>query len=575
MNHDQLMKKGKKFLINFSIIWIILSGIENIVSAWPCKFKALSLFRQYDKFIHLKTILIHKDLSIITGLILIFLSYRLYKRMKVAWMIMLIILPVSLVLKITKYHTFINVPIIVEAFVICTLIAYYRDFNRESDPISLKVGITIALGSMGLIVIHSTIGLFLLKNQYIHIQSFTDAFIKSIKLLFYMDTSTIEPRSKIAQIYGESIIAINIICLILSLILILKPLIYQRAISNMDRIKVREYLMRYAHNPISYVAIEKDKKYFFSRNVDGVIAYVVCSGVAVCVADPICNEQDMVILLSEFISFCKANELSICFYHSSEKYLYEFTKMGFGVLKYGEEAMFQLDTYSLSGKKTAKVRQAINNANRLGIQVLEYKPLEKRDPSVEEEIKDVSKEWLSFKKSGELSFMLGSISLEQPMDRRYFIAMDENKKIQGFVVFVPFLGGAGYYADVTRRRKNAPIGVMEKIIISAFDKMKEEGVLWGSLGLAPLVNVRENEERKQVTSRILEFIYENLNQFYGFKTLYQYKKKYGPTAWNPKFIVYYPAVFTPKIAYAILKATNPRGVKDYLLSQIKLIYNKK
>lgn len=343
----------------------------------------------------------------------------------------------------------------------------------------------------------------------------------------------------------------------------------QKIVSNEDRTKVREYLKKYGYNSISYLALEKDKEYFFSENIEGAVAYVISSGVAVCSGDPICDEDDFIQLLSEFISYCKENELRICFCQTSSKFMNEFNKLGFGFIKYGEEAMFDLETYTTSGKKAAKIRQAINNANRLGVEVFEYKPLKNKDIIIEKEILEVSNEWLSFKKSGELSFMLGTISLDKPMDRRYFIAVDTDKKILGFVVFVPFLDGKGYYADVTRRRKDAPIGVMEKIMINAFNEMKVEGVKWGSLGVAPLANVREDKQKIQITSFVLEFIYKNINNFYGFKSLHQYKKKYGPTMWESRFLVYYPKIFTPKIAYSIIKAKNPGGVKDLLINQIK------
>ncbi|WP_248482909.1 bifunctional lysylphosphatidylglycerol flippase/synthetase MprF [Tepidibacter aestuarii] len=343
----------------------------------------------------------------------------------------------------------------------------------------------------------------------------------------------------------------------------------EQIVSSEDRTKVRRYLKKYGYNSISYLALEKDKKYFFSKNIDGAVIYVISSGVAVCSGDPICDEDDAVQLLSEFISYCKEKEFRICFCQISGKFINEFNKLGFGFIKYGEEAMFDLETYTTCGKKAAKIRQAINNANRLGVEIFEYKPLENKDTTIEKEILEVSNEWLSFKKSGELSFMLGSISLDNPMDRRYFIAVDSDKKILGFVVFVPFLGGKGYYADVTRRRADAPIGVMEKIMINAFNEMKNEGVKWGSLGVAPLANVREDKEKIQISLFIMEFIYKNINNFYGFKSLHQYKKKYGPTRWESRFLAYYPKIFTPKIAYSIIKVKNPNGFKDLIINQIK------
>lgn len=44
-------------------------------------------------------------------------------------------------------------------------------------------------------------------------------------------------------------------------------------------------------------------------------------------------------------------------------------------------------------------------------------------------------------------------------------------------------------ADVTRHGKDAPSGVMETIIYEAFQVFKEEGIGYGSLGVAPLAGL--------------------------------------------------------------------------------------
>ena len=45
-------------------------------------------------------------------------------------------------------------------------------------------------------------------------------------------------------------------------------------------------LNKYGYNPVSYVSLEDDKKYYFGRDTEGVIAYVVVVGAAVCAGDP-------------------------------------------------------------------------------------------------------------------------------------------------------------------------------------------------------------------------------------------------------------------------------------------------
>lgn len=562
----------RKIIIDFSILFIILSGLENIFLSFPHRFSLIrSLGLSYSLFSP-ETIAIHRAMSTIVGLIMVFVCYRLYKRMRMAWFITILVLPLSLVLRILRYHDIINAFSIPELCAIIILLLFYKDFHKTSDPINFKWGLSLAIISIGLVLINTAFGLLYFRHHFNNIYDFTDAITKSLQLLFYMDVSVIEPRTKLAFFFGRSSILLNWTSITAAVFLILKPLIYQPFISKHDREKVREYLYLYADNPISYVAVEEDKKYFFSSDVKGAVAYVIAGGVAVCAGDPICKEEDAAILLGQFVTYCKQNDLDICFCQVASKYLPYFKSLNFGSIKYGEEAMFDLQQYNISGGKAAKVRQAINNANREGIVVVEYKPLDKRDKELEAQIEEVSNEWLSIKKSSELSFMLGSVGLDNPMDRRYFIAIDGNSRLLGFTVFTPFADKKGYYADVTRRRKDAPMGVMEKIIITGFETMKAEGLLCGSLGLAPLANIKDEGSKKSLIDSLLEFIYENLNNFYGFKTLHQYKKKYNPSHWEPRYLAYYPKLFTPKIAYAIIKAQNPKGVTDFILTQIKQIF---
>ncbi|MBZ9688313.1 DUF2156 domain-containing protein [Clostridium estertheticum] len=480
----------RNIIINTAVFLTVMLGIENILYEYYYRIHVVSYISKYFYFFSPEILALHRTISVITGFVLIFTSCRLYKRMRMAWLISISMLSVSMLMHVLNFHSVFKPAIIVEFIVIIILAFNYKNFKRASDPISLR-------------------------NSIFLDQPFVTAF---------------------------------------------------------DKEKVRKLLHKYGENSLSYNAIEDDKKYFFSYNVEGVIVYTAAAGVAVCAGDPICSDKDMPLLITEFITHCKQNDFDICFCHTLEKHIPLYTFLGFGKTKCGEEAMFDLETYNLAGGKAAKIRNAINHASALGVTISEYKPLEKREKLIEQQINDVSDEWLKNKNSSELSFMLGTISLDNPMDRRYFAAYDNEKEMLGFIVFSPFIGGNGYLADVTRRRNNAPIGVMEKITIEAFDKMKLEGVKWGTLGLAPLVNAAEEGG---VAGKLFEFVYKKLNSFYGFKGLYHYKKKYGPTVWENRYIVYYPKLFTPKIAYSIIKAQNPKGVGDFLLVQLKLFWGLK
>ncbi|SHI00945.1 DUF2156 domain-containing protein [Clostridium grantii] len=564
------MKKEKfgiiKILVqNLAILMIVFSGIANIVLSMPYRFDELSFFGNYYSKINTETMAIHGALKSIIGFILLTLSYRLYKRMKSAWIITLVTIGISATLHIVNSYTIFNFFTMFEIFIILVLGFSYKDFTRSSDPLSTKNAIMLALLSIVFVVINTAIRLFQLRANYNGVVYFWDSIVNSIKLLFLMDTSVIKATTNLGKIYVDASIGLNWVFIISALLLVLKPIVYNPIISSKDRKKVLELVNNYGQNPMSYLAIEKDKKYFFGNLSEGVIAYGLVKDVMVCCGDMICAEEEAPLFIKEFMSFCKRNKYSVIFINVTDKFLSLYNDLGFQSVKYGEDATFKLSEYNLAGGKIAKVRAAINHANKAGILVSEYKPLEHKDMKIENEINEVSNEWLKSKKSGELSFMLGGVGLEEPLGRRYFFAKDANDKILGFVVFVPYDANKGYLADITRRRNDAPQGVLEKIIYDAFMIMKEEGVVWGNMGLVPLANLREENEKVKTVTLLFEFIYENLNNFYGFKPLYKAKEKYAPTHWVPRYLVYNPKLITPQMAYAIVKIQNPKGIKDYIL----------
>ena len=210
------------------------------------------------------------------------------------------------------------------------------------------------------------------------------------------------------------------------------------------------------------------------------------------------------------------------------------------------------------------MRMNINHAAKAGVTVSEYRPLEKRDPEIEQAFDRVTDEWLGQKKSSLLSFTMGTAGLEKPMDKRYFYARDKDNQIVAFFVFVPFLGKDGYMADVTRHGNGAPGGVMETIIYEAFQVFKNEGIHYGSLGVAPLAGL--DDEKAELVEKLLRFVYDHLNECYGFKDLYRAKEKYSPTEWIPAYYIYLPKFPTPDMFYAVVKIQNNNVIREAVQS---------
>ena len=489
---------------------------------------------------------------------LLVVAFNLYQRKRRAWLISVIALSVSLFIYLgLHYHIVTVVIIIMQIYALCILLLSQDFFRRPSGIISVKNAGIMAGLILVAVFFNAATGYFVLRGNVEAPLSFSKSLSGTIGMIFDPGEGILQGRT-----YELFIFFFVWLSIAVCIFMMLRTAAINKSFTKTRQERARELVKKYGQNSVSYLALEEDKNLFFGKDADGVIAYGIVGGTVVVLGDPICAPDDFLILLAEFKSFCSDSSFECVFLGTTDVFIEQYTMLGYSHIKCGEEARFYLPEYSLSGGKMANLRAKINKANTDNIKTVEYKPLEKRDPDIEKKMHLISQQWLKDKKSGQLGFTQGSLGLDDPMDRRYFYATGENGEIVAFHIFTPFAGMNGYGADITRRVHDAPRNVTEKINLDAFMVFKEEGVEWGTMGLAPLVNEHPDSGEDE-GSKLLEFVYEHFNRFYGFKALYLAKDKYHPTVWVPNYFVYSTKTLTPEMAFAIVKIQSPGGIKDY------------
>jgi len=222
--------------------------------------------------------------------------------MRMAWVISICMLSVSMLMHVLNFHSVFKPAIIVEIIVIIILCFNYKNFRRASDPISLRNSIFLGVIVIFLIFINTCFATYELNIRLLSINGLDYAVLRTLRMLFLIDFSTLGHLSMRELVFVRTETAINWTGVLVALFFILKPLVYQSFVTPFDKEKVRKLLDKYGENSLSYSAIEDDKKYYFGYNVEGVIVYTIAAGVAVCAGDPICSEVDMPLLITEFIN---------------------------------------------------------------------------------------------------------------------------------------------------------------------------------------------------------------------------------------------------------------------------------
>lgn len=331
------------------------------------------------------------------------------------------------------------------------------------------------------------------------------------------------------------------------------------------RAQLENWVRRYGKNSTSYVLLEGPKRYFTSPRVDGFIAYQIRAGVPVIGGDPVCDPNDGHALLKEFDA--AMNGRPVCAYQVSPELLRAYRCAGFEDVQIGNEAIFDLTSFTLAGGQMELVRAATNKARREGVVILEHHPFALGAAEVNKELRAVSDEWLEAKGNHEMGFLLGSLDFARRSAKRYFVARSGGGKgrIEGFIVCEPIYGRNGYYLDCTRRRVDAIRGTMELLTSEIFRLLRDEGYDIASMGLAPLAKLDDPDlGRHPRLTKLMKFAYERVEGAYDFKHLYRYKAKYHPHAWERRYLCFNQRTLSPRMLYAIVQVRNAISVRDIL-----------
>ncbi len=329
------------------------------------------------------------------------------------------------------------------------------------------------------------------------------------------------------------------------------PVAWRRYRSLLGESLVVQLAWQHGHDSISYFAKQADKRHF---TVDdrAFIGFRVKNRVAIAAGDPVGHGVSIDHSIQEFVRVCRTNDWIPVFYEASDRHLESYHRAGLRWFKIGEEAVLDLPSWSLEGGKVAKVRQFINKVKREAPDLLarEYARSSAPDPGVDDQLKEISSEWLARKKGGEMGFNLGVFQIEDLADKRTLVAQRANGRVEAFVTWLPYRAGRAVVLDAMRYREEAQPGIMDLLIAQSAMLFKQEGLQAASLAMAPMANADDDAPVSRYDKGV-RLIFEHFSSVYGYRTLFQYKKKFNPI-WEPRYLVFPSPHQLLRIGYALV-----------------------
>jgi phosphatidylglycerol lysyltransferase len=313
-----------------------------------------------------------------------------------------------------------------------------------------------------------------------------------------------------------------------------------------ERERTESVLEQYARTPLDLFKLWPEKSYFFSPSGQCVIAYRLAANVAVALGDPVGPGREIEPTVRDFLEMCEEKGWRAAFYQTLPDFLPTYRRLRLKKLKIGDEAMVDLQEFSLEGKSKRDVRSKLHHFDDLGIRVVEYQPPAPDD--VIAQMKVVSDQWLEIPGRRERSFTVGHFDAGYLRSHPVLTVEDTTGTVLAFINLIS-VNCSEITGDLMRHRTDVPNGVMDYLFAKLFEYAKQRGYARVSLGMAPMTGFQEHEEA-QWEERLIHGLFQKLNFVFSFRGLRRYKAKFA-TSWEPRYLIYKSRLELPRIALAL------------------------
>lgn len=323
---------------------------------------------------------------------------------------------------------------------------------------------------------------------------------------------------------------------------------------------VEGILARHAENPSAFLALNDETCHFTVDGIDGVIAYrlagrrtIVQLGGVFAGPDP---ATDQVLLLAAFLDFAHVQRRKVVAVQLMRQDAELYARYGFTVNQLGADYARELSGFGLRGKKHMQLRNKVSRARRAGVSVAEADS-GRLGPQLDE----IDQAWLRSKGRHvkELRLMVGQRGGPAQPSRRLFAALDPAGSVLAYVSFSPVYGSRpGWLHDLSRRRPDAPPGVLELIVVTAIETFQAEQASHLHFGFTPFTSLspeHEVEGASWVAGRILRFLAKHGSAVYPAASQLAYKEKWGLDLVQPEYIAFQGGISLRRL-WSLLRVTN-------------------
>jgi lysylphosphatidylglycerol synthetase-like protein (DUF2156 family) len=488
----------------------------------------------------------------LAGLALIGLGRGILRGQHLAWQVAVVLLGGTLVLHLLAGGD-VEESLLALAILVL-LVVNRREFTASADWPSMRSAVVaLVLGAVAITVLAAaSIELFahvgVHRNHYA-ISWWTAWWAAAQRMVGV--TSTALPH-RLDRFLAPTLLVIGIALVAITLFLVSRPVVDRRLTSGRAaEFRARDIVRRHGDSTLDYFALRSDKQWFFHR--DSLVAYAVYGGICLISPDPIgpLNEREQV--WDAFRAFADGHGWIPAVMGAGEAWLPVYQESGMHNVYLGDEAVVDVQHFSLAGGEKKGLRQANNRVQKRGYTVTFHDP-SRIDGALSEELIGL----MSKSRQGEhergFSMMLGRVFDPRDTGLLLTVVRGPDGRAAAMCQFVPAPGIRGYSLDLMRRDPaDHPNGLLDFALCSTIEHLREGGSEGLSLNFAAMRSTLAGEKGDGAVQRAERWFLKRLSSFAQIESLWLFNAKYAP-AWLPRYVVFDTAEHLVPVVMAIFRA---------------------
>jgi lysyl-tRNA synthetase, class II len=304
---------------------------------------------------------------------------------------------------------------------------------------------------------------------------------------------------------------------------------------------------------LSFFATRDDKSVVWSNNRQAGIAYRVQSGVMLASGDPFGEPSLWPEAISNFLLRAREFGWTPAVMGASERGGRAWIENAeLSAIEIGDEAIIDVNDFSLEGRPMSNVRQTINKAKREGF-TSDVTKVSMLNETQREDLRKRAVRWRG--DSIERGFSMSMDRFMGELDRDSLLVRGfQGGELVAFLYFVPW-GKVGYSLDRMQRAPQPFPGITELMILSAIESCKAEGLRYLSLNFAAFRSIIERAEKISAGPilRTLRALIRFFSGWFQVESLYRFNSKFQPE-WNARYILYPGVTELSAVIWSALRA---------------------